>query len=80
MTGFKSNIEEDIDYLLSADFFCVGAAALIGPTLVGHLVDVSGNFTAGFSLVSGLFFVGALSLLLVNCLLSRKSKTLKLNP
>ena len=79
MTGFNSNIEEDMDYLLSADFFCVGAAALIGPTLVGYLVDITGNFTAGFSVVSGLFFIGAFSLLLVNFLLSRKSKTLKLS-
>ena len=68
-----------MDYLLSADFFCVGAAALIGPTLVGYLEDITGNFTAGFSVVSGLFFIGAFSLLLVNFLLSRKSKTLELS-
>ena len=79
MTGFTSNIDEDMDYLLSADFFSVGAAALIGPTLVGYLVDLTGTFTAGFSLVSGLFFIGAVCLLLVHCLLSRKSKTLELN-
>ena len=53
---------------------------MIGPTLVGYLVDFSsGDFTAGFSVVSGLFFIGALSLLLVNFLHSRKSKTLELN-
>ena len=68
-----------MDYLLSADFFCVGAAALIGPTLVGYLVDITGNFTAGFSVVSGLFFIGAFSLLLVHFLLFRKSKTLELS-
>ena len=80
MTGLQSNIEDNVDYLLSADFFSVGAAALIGPTLVGYLVDITGNFIAGFSLVSGLFFIGAFSLLLVNCLLKRKSKTLEINP
>ena len=76
----QSNIEDHADYLLSADFFSVGAAALIGPTLVGYMVDFTGNFTAGFCLVSGFFFIGALSLLLVNCLLNRKSKILEINP
>ena len=80
MTGLQSNIEDNVDYLLSADFFSVGAAALLGPTLVGYLVDITGNFTAGFSLVSGLFFIGAFSLIVVNCLLNRKSKTLEINP
>ena len=80
MVVLVSIIEDDITYLLSAIYFCVGAASLLGPTIVGYLVDVSGDYLVGFLVVSGLFLVGASCLPLVQWLHFRKIRTLELSP
>ena len=80
MVVLVSIIEEDITYLLSAIYLCVGAASLLGPTFVGYLVDVSGDYLVGFLVVSGLFLLGASCLPLVQWLHSRKIRTLELSP
>ena len=80
MVVLVSIIEEDITYLLSAIYLCVGAASLLGPTFVGYLVDVSGDYLVGFVVVSGLFLLGAFCLPLVQWLHFRKIRTLELSP
>ena len=80
MVVLVSIIEEDITYLLSAIYLCVGAASLLGPTFVGYLVDVSGDYLVGFVVVSGLFLLGASCLPLVQWLHFRKIRTLELSP
>ena len=80
MVVLVSIIEDDITYLLSAIYLCVGAASLLGPTFVGYLVDVSGDYLVGFLVVSGLFLLGASCLPLVLWLHARKIRTLELSP
>lgn len=65
---------------LSAIYFCVGASSLLGPTFVGYLVDVSGDYLVGFVLVSVLFLLGASCLPLVQWLQSRTMRGVEVAP
>ena len=55
-------IVEDITFLLSIIYLCVGISSFAGPTLVGILLDVSGSYLPGFMTVGGVFLLGAFCL------------------
>ena len=58
----------------------MGAASLLGPSLVGFLVDISGHYLLGFIVVSGLSLAGACCLPLVQWLHSRRVRCLEVAP
>ena len=62
MVVLVSIIDTNITHLLSLIYLSVGVASLIGPSLAGWLLDITGSHLAGFLLVSVVFILGALCL------------------
>ena len=62
MIVLARELDPDLGSLLSCIYLSVGLASLVGPSLVGLVLDTTHSYSLAFLLVSGLFTLGALCL------------------
>ena len=62
MVVLVSLIEQNINHLLSAVYLSVGVSSLVGPSVVGFILDSTNSYFISFLMVSVFFILGGLCL------------------
>ena len=62
MVVLVSLVDQEVTHLLSAIYLSVGVSSLVGPSLVGFILDVTDSYFLGFLVISVFFLLGALCL------------------
>ena len=62
MVVLVSLIDKNINHLLSAVYLSVGVSSLVGPSVVGFILDSTNSYFISFLMVSVFFILGGLCL------------------